>query len=275
MAIPDPDTACRFLGNVNFYKFRGYLEPFVNQAVSGSQRPFQVDTSFDVVVERYAFDTHLRTLLLGAFNHIEVSIRTQWTYHLSYPQGGGEYSHMDPSLFSQEYDKNLETLKQEYQQHGKRVHHYDFSSCPIWAIAEVISFGQLSRWYGDTTRQVRQLVARHYQLDERIFRSLLRHLATVRNFCAHHERLWDRDFITKFTIPKRLGTFPDPRLFFNRVDDGKLYNTLVMIAHMTRVITDNTEWTRNLVRLMKQYQNIPLNRMGFVTNWQKLDIWQG
>ena len=51
--------------------------------------------------------------------------------------------------------------------------------------------------------------------------------------------------------------------------------TLVMIAHLTRVITDNTEWTRNLVRLMKQYQNIPLNRMGFVTNWQKLDIWQG
>ena len=140
---------------------------------------------------------------------------------------------MDSSLFSQEYDKNLETLKQKYQQHGKRVHHYDFSSCPIWAIAEVISFGQLSRWYGDTTRQVRQLVARHYQLAERIFRSLLRHLATVRNFCAHHERLWDRDFITKFTIPKRLGTFPDPRLFFNRVDDGKLYNTLVMIAHLT------------------------------------------
>ena len=275
MSIPDTGKATRFLGNVNFYRFRGYLEPFVDQTASGNQRPFQTGTSFETVVERYDFDKRLRTLLLDAFNHIEVSIRTQWSYSLAYTQGGGEYSHLNASLFSQRYYNNLTSVHREYQQHGKRAHRYDFSSCPIWVIAETMSFGQLSRWYGDTIKEVRRLVADQYQIKEPILQSLLRHLAPIRNFCAHHERLWDRDFITKLAMPKRLGTFTHPRTFFNAVDDGKLYNTLVMLSHLTRIITGSPEWSQSLITLMSQYQNIPQNQMGFVAGWRNLDIWQG
>ena len=274
MLIPDPNKATHFIENVSFYRLRGYMEPFVDQTVSVNPRPFLSNTSLDSVVERYDFDKQLRTLLLDAFNHIEVSIRTQWTYHLAYTHRGGEQSHLNPSLFDQRYYKNLASLYRDYEQYGKRMHSYDFAKCPLWTIAEVMSFGQLSRWYGDTNRQVRRLVAHHYQLDERILQALLRHLSPVRNFCAHHERLWDREFITKLTIPKRMGTFTDPRVFFNRTDNVRLYNTLVMIAHLTRVITGNTEWPQSLVALMNQYRNIPQNRMGFVSGWQSLDIWQ-
>ena len=274
MLFPDPGRATHFLSNVSFYRFQGYLEPFVDQTASGNVRPFLANTSFDSVIERYNFDRRLRILLLDAFNHIEVSIRTQWTYHLAYTQQGGEQSHLDPRLFSQGYSGNLASLYRDYQQHGNRMHLYAFANCPIWAVAEVMSFGQLSRWYGDTNRQVRRLVADHYQLGERILRALLRHLAPIRNFCAHHERLWDRDFITRLTVPTRMGAFTNPRSFFNRGNNVKLYNSLVMIAYLTRVITSSTEWPLRLVSLMNQYQNIPLNQMGFVTGWHSLDIWK-
>ncbi len=274
LSFPDPGRAAHFLSNINLYHIRGYLEPFIDQTASVNPRPFLTNASFDSVIERYDFDKALRILLLEAFSHIEVSIRTQWTYHLAYTRQGGELAHLDPTLFSQDYYRNLVGLYRDYQRHGNRAHLYDFSICPIWAIAEAMSFGQMSRWYGDTNRQVRRLVANHYGLDERILRTLLRHLAPIRSFCAHHERLWDRDFITKLTVPTRMGAFANPGSFFNRGNNIKLYNSLVMIAHLTRVITGSAEWPLRLVALIDQYQNIPVNEMGFVPGWQSLDIWK-
>ena len=274
--IQDYDEAIRFLSNVNFYRFRGYLEPFVIQTGNCDLRPFQAGTTFDAVLERYRFDTRLRVLLLEAFNYIEVSIRTQWTYHLSYSQGGGEHSHLDPKFFGDNYSCNLAILKDDYNERGKDLHGYDFQDCPTWAVSEVMSFGQLSRWHGDTILPVRKRVAAHYQLHYKVLSSLLRHLTTIRNLCAHHELLWDRDFATKLSRPKtQMGTFQSPKIFFHETETGRLYNTLVMTAYLTRTITGNLDWTRDLIALMDRYPNIPQDRMGFVADWQKLDIWQG
>ena len=274
LSIPDTGEASRFLRNVNLYRFQGYLEPFLDPTSQGNHRPFLPNTSFSAVVERYEFDRRLRTLLLGAFNYIEVSIRTQWTYHLAYTVGGGEFAHLDSSLFSQGYPANLASLEQEYQQHGKAIHRYEFGGCPIWAIAEVMSLGRLSRWYGDSKREVRRHIASHYQVDEQILQSVLRHLSPIRNLCAHHERLWDRVFITRMKVPTRLGPFNRPRELFNPRERGRIYNTLVMVAYLTRVITDKREWAQSLVELMNQHQNIPKERMGFVPKWENLEIWK-
>ena len=275
MSIPKQDEAAWFLSSVSFYRFRGYLEPFVDHTTNSELRPFKAGTTFDAVAERYIFDTRLRVLLWEAFSHIEISIRTQWTYHLSYSQGGGEHSHLNPNHFGQNHSDNLASLEKDYNERGQDLHRYDFKDCPIWAVSEVMSFGQLSRWYGDTILPVRKKVAGHYQLHHKVLRSLLLHLTLVRNFCAHHERLWDREFATKFRLPKQMGTFPRPEAFFNKAEPGKLYNTLVVMAYLTREITNSTVWTRDLVALMNQYPNIPQTTLGFVADWQKHSIWQG
>ena len=200
MSITDPNEAERFLSNVNYYRFRRYLEPFVDQTASSTLRPFHSGTTYDAVIERYTFDTRLRTLLLEGLSHVEVSIRTQWTYHLSFSQAGGEYAHLDPRFFSTEHGNNLAVLQRDYEDHGKSTHRYDFTDCPTWAVSEVMSLGQLSRWYRSTIRPVRRRVADHYDLDESRLHSVLRHLVTIRNCCAHHELMWDREFITKLPV---------------------------------------------------------------------------
>ena len=277
MSIPNRDEALRFLSNVSFYRFRGYLEPYVDQTKSSDPRPFQAGTTFNAVLERYKFDARLRVLLLEAFNPIEISIRTQWTYHLSYSRVDGAYAHLKSDLFTDQHSENLASLREDYEKHGKDLHPYDdFQSCPIWTISEVMSFGQLSRWHGDTILSVRKLVAEHYQLHYKVLSSLLRHLTTIRNLCAHHERLWDRDFATKLSRPKtQMGKYSNPKLFFNQGETGKLYNTLAMIAYLTEIITGNSDWKRGLIALINRYPNIPQDRMGFVTDWEKLAIWQG
>ena len=274
MAIPHPEKATHFLSHVNFYRLRGYWEPFENRTVNGDRHAFRTGATFDAVIERYEFDRELRPLLLDAFNHIEVSIRTQWAHHLAGVVGGGPSAHLNPQLFSSRYYQNLADLHRAYDRHGRGTHHYHFADCPIWAIVEVMSFGQLSRWYGDTCRPVRRLVAGAYGIDERILRAVLRHLAPIRNICAHHERLWDREFITRIAAPKRLGGFKDSPGFFNRADNGRLYNALVMVAYLTGVIQGGAGWAEGLKTLMNRYPRIPQGRMGFPADWQRLDIWR-
>ena len=75
-------------------------------------------------------------------------------------------------------------------------------------------------------------------------------------------------------MPNRLGGFAHPRRFFNLVDNGRLYNALVMIAYLTRVIEGDGRWAEQLRALMDRYPRIPQNRMGFLTNWNRFDIWQ-
>ena len=58
-------------------------------------------------------------------------------------------------------------------------------------------------------------------------------------------------------------------LSFNRADPGKVYNTLVMTAHLTQVISDNNDWARTVVNLMNQYPNIQQPKIGFIPGWQE------
>ena len=274
MAIPHRGEASRFLTHVGSYRLRGYWQPFEGRSQDGEPPPFRTGTNFAAVMERYHFDRELRVLLLDAFGNIEVSIRSVWALELSETEGGGPDAHLNRRLFLDRYYANLSELHRAHDRHGKRAHRYDFADCPIWAIVEVMSFGQLSRWYGDTNRAARQLMARRYGMDERILQAVLRHLAPIRNICAHHERLWDREFITRMPVPNRLGGFAHPRRFFNLVDNGRLYNALVMIAYLTRVIEGDGRWAEQLRALMDRYPRIPQNRMGFLTNWNRFDIWQ-
>ena len=75
-------------------------------------------------------------------------------------------------------------------------------------------------------------------------------------------------------VPSRLGEYPRPRRFFNRVDNGRLYNALVMIAYLTRVIEGDGQWAEQLRALMERYPRIPQDQMGFLTDWKRFDVWR-
>ena len=275
MAIPNPAEAAHYLSHVSFHRLRGYWESFEEQFGSVEGSRFQEGTTFTDVIARYNFDLQLRVLLLESFNHIEVSLRTQWAYSLAYVNGGGRFAQLDAALFSQEHNSILQKLRQDYEDYAGERYPYSFDDCPIWAIVEIMSLGQLSRWYKASRHPIRQSVAQHYGIDEKILRSFLRHLVTVRNICAHHEQLWDTEFRTKFIVPNRLGNSRGTRRFFNRSDNGKIYNTLVMTGYMMERISSATAgWKGRLLALLSQYDRIPRATMGFPPDWQGLEIWQ-
>ena len=94
---------------------------------------------------------------------------------------------------------------------------------PVWMIAEILSFGSLSHWYANLKEaSVRQSIADPFGLDESVFRPLVHHLTIVRNICAHHSRLWNRQVPVALRLPRNpsnlgqsmnclLYTSPSPR----------------------------------------------------------------
>lgn len=268
MEIANREEAERWLSNVSFHRMRGYWEPFESRSIGNGERAFQGGVAFADVIERYDFDQRLRNLLLDACDHIEVSLRTQWVHNVAYVSGVSRFAHRDATMFSKFHGDNLDKLQQDYEDYSRGKYPYRFEDCPIWAAAEVMSFGQFSRWYEDTKRQMRRAIARHYGIDEAILKSLLRHLVRVRNICAHHERLWDRDLQSTFKIPKRLGNNRNASGIFSRRDVGRIYNTFIMVAYLMERINPRAEWRQRLTALLDEYDHLAGDSMGMPPDWR-------
>nr|VFK11249.1 MAG: Abortive infection bacteriophage resistance protein [Candidatus Kentron sp. LPFa] len=267
MVIPDRNTVIRYLSHLNYYRLTAYWLPF--EADHETHRFFP-ETRFSDVLDLYIFDRELRLLILDAIERVEVSVRTGFSYHSS--QRHGSHPHLKPELFFDKgkYRENLAKLKDEVnrsQRSGEKfVRHfrekYDEPLPPIWAAVELMSFGQLSKWYGNLkSRTDRKAIAEPYGLDEKCLRSFLHHLSVIRNLCAHHSRLWNRELTVIFRLPGRpaelaSGLNPNP--------EGKrrLYNTLVMLVYLMDIVSPGHHWDHRLASLFDRH-GIDFDRMGF------------
>lgn len=65
---------------------------------------------------------------------------------------------------------------------------------PIWIASEVWGFGTLSHLFGGMREAEQDAIAERYGIgNERVFASWLRSLNYLRNVCAHHSRLRNRN----------------------------------------------------------------------------------
>jgi abortive infection bacteriophage resistance protein len=281
MQVANPDRAIRYLSHLNYYRLAAYWLPF--EADHATHR-FKPGTSFDQVLASYIFDKQLRLLIMDAIERFEVSLRTQWTYHLAHQYG--PHAHLDATNFKQPTQKpkwdhadNVAELCDTVRQSSEvfirhLITKYDEELPPIWAICEVMTFGQLSRWYANLAKSGdRNAIARSYDYDEVYFVSFIHHLTIVRNFTAHHARVWNREFPLTWRLPLSKPTGVVGSL--NRQDGKRIYNTLAMLACLIDVINPGNHWKKRLSDLINSYPGIQLRYMGFPDNWRELPLWKG
>jgi abortive infection bacteriophage resistance protein len=164
----------------------------------------------------------------------------------------------------------VERSKEVFIQHFKN--NYQEPLPPIWAVAEVMSLGTLSKWYKNLgPKAIRRSIADTYQIDESVLQSWLHHLVIVRNICAHHARIWNRDFTFLIQLPKHKPTHLVSELIQR---SRKLYNTLVLLLHCMDIISPEHHWRQRLIHLIQQHA-IPVAAMGFPGDWASRPIWQG
>lgn len=151
---------------------------------------------------------------------------------------------------------------------------YDEELPPVWAVCEVMTFGQISKWYANLRhRRDRNNIARTYDFDEANLSSFLHHLSTVRNICAHHSRLWNREFTVTWMLP----TQRPKALLSNlaRAETKRIYNTLAMLAYLMDILNPGHHWKKRMGDLFRHHPTVRERHMGFPENWRELPLWKG
>jgi abortive infection bacteriophage resistance protein len=265
------------LASVNYYRLSGYWYPFRNP-----NDVFKPGTSFKIVWQRYAFDRRLRLIVMDAIERIEIAVRSQLAYHHAHGHGPFAYSNDARSLPKLSPDKHQEFVlrvqeetsrsKEKFVDHFRTKYGDIHPHLPVWMVTEVMSFGTVLTFYRGASHQVKQAVATEFGMPSVVFDSWLLTLNTVRNICAHHGRLWNRENGIKPIIP-RLADYPDWHTPV-KIENNRVFAVLTICRHCLNHIAPQSMWSKRLKDLLVEYPTIPLASMGFPANWRASAIWE-
>ena len=231
LTITNPEDAAKFLKQVNYYRFTAYCIPF--------QKPrdiFIQGTTFETITDLYQLDEKLRGYVFALLTPIEIFIRTRMAYELSHKWGA--FAHYDGLMFQNETEHNqwlaeLEKAtvdsKEPFLEHY-RTKYRGFPRLPLWMACEIMSLGSLSILYSYLTRDARLLICSVAGIDHNVFRTWLHTITFLRNICAHHGRLWSRNFSIRPMIPDKHPEWQAIRF----VDNKKLFASVVIMEWICR-----------------------------------------
>lgn len=215
-------------------------------------------------------------LVLDAIERIEVSVRSQWAYQLAHLHG--PHAHLNSALARKPHfwRSNIDQLTEEvdrseeaFIKHLKST--YSDRLPPIRAACEVMSLGLLSRWYNNLKPMpTRRAIAATYRIDEKVLESWLRHLSLIRNTCAHHSRLWNREFTITPLLPRNKPSGLAPQC---QNHSRKLYNSLIILLHYMDIIAPQHHWRIRLKDVITRNAAL-VTAMGFPLHWDQLPVWQ-
>lgn len=273
MVIADTAQAEFYLSHLNYYRLGAYWLPF--ESDHGSHA-FMPGTTFDQVLNLYIFDRELRLLIMDAVERVEVSVRTQWAYQMAHRHG--PHAHLDGRIaFKQaRWQRHLSQLTEQVDRSDEVfIRHlrdtYQEALPPVWAVCEVMSLGLLSNWYGNIRPMpTRRAIAAPFGVDDGVLESWLHHLAYIRNICAHHSRLWNREFTITPQAPRS-----KPAALAGQFQSGsrKLYNTLVLLLHLMDVMAPHHHWRLRLKSLLAAH-HVNVAAMDFPADWATRALWQ-
>lgn len=279
LIVHDDNRALYWLQHVSYYRLSAYWLYFEHPKGQPGPR-FKHGTTFDQVTALYDFDRGLRRLVMRGTEHVEVALRGSWAYQLG--QLGEGHAYLNAALYHdrESFHTILAKLvtevgwsKETYIKHYRDS--YDTPALPpVWMIAEMMSFGQLSKWYSNLKdRALRNKISRPLGLEETVMVPLIKTVTSIRNICAHHGRLWNRGFLA----PPKLAQKPEnlhSSLNHNAANAGtKLYNALTMVAHVVSEVAPNSTWRADLAEHIRTHPEGDFAAMGFPEDWEIRPIW--
>jgi abortive infection bacteriophage resistance protein len=266
--LGDENRTRRWLKRIGYYRLSAYFVPF---KIAGSDA-YRSGATFDQVIGLYKFDCRLRLLFLQAMDRVEIGLRSLITYQLAHRLGAFGYA--DPNNFAPSYDhkKFMEILNYEEKRAAELfVKHYrtKYTSekyLPIWMVTELVPFGTLSKLVEHTRTRVRKRLAKEFSLPEPVFISWLHTIAYIRNVCAHHNRLWNRELAVMPTLPKEWTV--------DGIRNDRIYCVALMMQYLLTFIAPNCSWKERLKLIFLEHPDIDLAAMTFPANWMELPPWK-
>lgn len=264
---------------------------------------FKEGTNFSTVRALYEFDEKLRDKVFEAIRTIEVSLRFEIGHSLGKTSA---FAHCDPSCLSPEFtgmsgnrprdllhadwakSKHAKWLtqveKEETRSSDVFIDHFEENygrPLPVWVVTEILTFGTLLELLSGMKQTNRSRIALIYRIVDSQFlgdgssmANWMNHLRYIRNICAHHSRLWNRNMTTQ------LGTIPNGIPELVHLNQGKarsrVYGSIAVIAYLLEKIDPKNPWRLEIVQLCEEESlknGFSLQSMGFPEHWGDLAIW--
>lgn len=256
------------LKTIGYYRLSAYR----HEKISGAGI-FQSIQTFDHLLEVYNFDRELRLLSLNAIERIEVAFRAILSDFMSLQYG--PFWYMNDNCFKNKtyHPKVIEDIKIQISRESKSspsIRHYfekytDPIYPPSWMLTEIMSFGVWSRIYSILYRKDRKKISDMFDLSPIDMESWLRCLTYLRNLCAHHARVFDRNFIVNEpSIPEQYK--------YLEIKRHKYAVCAFIILRLLKSVNSGHIWLEELKNLIEKYNISEIETMGLQNNWAS--IWE-
>lgn len=310
MQIGDMAKATDYLERIGYYRLSGYWYDFrirsafcpLDPATGGKpkkvriERPvldeFKPGTRFHDAVDLYVFDKKLRLLVLDALERIEVALRVDLSHRLGQKDA---FAYLKPELFHENFSSKLDPTsglsrhhewltkhaalvarsRETFMVHNKAKYGLPLA---IWVACEVWDFGCMSTLFAGLKSADQDAIAQTYGVaDGRVFESWLRSLNYLRNVCAHHSRLWNRNVVEEPKLPA-LAAIPALDAFIaDAAKRTRPFLLLCICQHLMRVINPSSTWGSRLKKHLSEefpdltHIGITLHGMGVDEGWKQRD----
>jgi len=272
------------LESVSYFRLSGYSYPFRKTDPAnpgGLLDDFRPNTSFEEVWGRYVFDRHLRLVVMDAIERIEVAVRTQLANlhgHRHTVFGYATNPEALPSIDTKQRLRFLDDLADQFEKSKEPfVTHFknkygDCHNClPVFMACEVMTFGAVLTFHRGCHQEIRAKIASRFGVHHTVLDSWLLALNTVRNICAHHGRLWNRELGTKPKVPNKAPEWNDPVV----IPNNRVFGILTICKYCLDRFAPQSNWASRVVQLLADNPSVPLVSMGFPPQWRESPIWAG
>ncbi|CEP34033.1 Abi family protein [Vreelandella titanicae] len=308
LTVTDDQRGLAHLQRIGYYRLSGYWFTFRQR--SGACTPlnkhgkpllkkgktdhlaldtFKHGTTFQQAVDLYVFDKRLRLLALDGLERIEVALRVDIAHTLGRLD---PYVYLNPALLHDEFAYKIDqktgvTRLHKWQESHARLinrsretfieHHKKKYGLPlpIWIASEVWDFGTLSHLFGGMREEEQDAISVRYGISNgRVFASWLRSLNYLRNVCAHHSRLWNRNMTDQ---PRKPGN-NEATLFFQGWQDSHVqarpFLLLCIVQYLLMTINPTSTWWARLSGLLGSFPDLreaslDLKGMGIIEGWEQ------
>lgn len=280
LEILDSDRAEHHLKHISYYRLGEYWHSMQSDKVNHIFKP---NSRFSDVIALYRFDSELRILLFDVIEKIEISLRTKLIYHLSHEYDPWWFQNFDIFTDSRALVNTLTNLEEEItrtkdvtiKNHFKK-HKDDLRFPPAWKSLEQTSFGALSKLYGNLKNTVKSkdaIAVEYGAVNHTYLPSWLQTIAQIRNYCAHHSRLWNKNLPG---APKLLSKPPYAWVgdVPNQNEFQKLYIHLCLMKYLLNMIQPENQFAEKLNSIFEKYPNVDPNALGMKPNWTEEALWK-
>ena len=268
LIINNIELAKEFLNQVNYYRFSGYLKLFSTNDI------FDINTSLEDIIEIYNFDCELRKILYSFLGYIEVLIKTQLALNLSLNINAIFYldknNFLDEDRFNSLQNDLNDSITRKYSK-KPFIKHFQGDYLPIWVLVEIMSFGNISMMYANLIDSNKDLVCKSYLNINKIYlKNYLYVLSNLRNSCAHHARIYGKEF----ELAPKISNKDKKILMSNNITvSNSNHKLFIYIFIMVKLIKDSSQINMlmsELKALFNRYSNIEIEKIGFVNNWENI-----